>query len=97
MLTPIGHWKEQMANIQKHLVYSIHTPATQAWKEIQSLHGKSTPQGQAGGIQNKLAGFKAGKFVAARLTGIGCHFSWPPPWQRSSPWRGEVLELKPGF
>lgn len=57
-------------------------------KKSRVFTGKAPHKGKHGGIWDKLAGFKAGKSVAARLTGIDCHFSWLPPWQRSSPQRG---------
>lgn len=50
-------------------------------KKSRVFTGKAPHMGKHGGVQNKLAGFKAGKSVAARLTGPGCHFSWPHPWQ----------------
>lgn len=88
-----------MANIQKHLVYSIHTPATQAWKETpESSQEKHPTRASTGDFRTNQLGFKAGKFVAACLTAMACHFSCQSPRSSSPPPRREVvLELKTCF
>lgn len=80
MLTPTGHREEQMANIQKHLVHSTHTPATQAWKETpESSREKPPSRAGAGDRGTSRPGFKAGQFVAAAGTAMASHFSCQPP------------------
>lgn len=92
-----------MANVHKHLVYSIHTPAIQAWKETPESSQEKNPRGQTqwSSVQNRLI-FKAEKSVKTNLTRFTCHFSCqsycsctPPP-QRLK-YSEAFLELKTCF
>lgn len=93
-----------MANVHKHLVYSIHTPAIQAWKETPESSQEKNPGGQTqwSSVQNRLI-FKAEKSVRTNLIRFTCHFSCqsyaaallPPEVKifRGLPWIKNVLSM----